>query len=175
MRCTHGCLLFTAFLTVAIPAVAQEITVAGQAAQLDVRPAGERAIRVTLKPTSFKPDFPVNPAIATRSWPAPAVSVREISRSVEREIGNLVVEVRGEPLTLRVKDDRGRQVQEIVFNPDGFAVHRPSFATPEPGLRDTSPHRFTCSSSGLSSLRESSLRARWCRMLTPRRCAGRSA
>jgi alpha-glucosidase/alpha-D-xyloside xylohydrolase len=120
MRCTHVCVLVTALLlTVAIPANAQEITAAGQPAQLDVRPAGERAVRITLKPRSFTPDFPVNPALATRSWPAPALSLREVSRSVDREIAGLSVEVRGEPLTVRIKDDRGRQIQEIVFNPDG--------------------------------------------------------
>jgi alpha-glucosidase/alpha-D-xyloside xylohydrolase len=119
MRRTHACLLVTALLIVAVPAAGQEITAAGQPAQLDVRAAGERAVRVTLKPASFKPDFPVNPAIAARAWPAPALSLRDVSRSVEREIANLVVEVRGDPLTVRVKDDRGRLVQDIVFNPDG--------------------------------------------------------
>ena len=65
-------------LLVPAPASAQGITAAGQPAQLDIRVAGERSIRVTLKPLTFKEDFPVNPAVATRTYPAPALSLREI-------------------------------------------------------------------------------------------------
>jgi alpha-glucosidase/alpha-D-xyloside xylohydrolase len=119
MRCTQACLFVTALLMGASLAAAQEITTAGQPAQLDVRPAGERAVRITLKPVAFEPDFPDNPAIAIRSWRAPALSIRNASRAVERKIGDLIVEVRGTPLTVRVKDDRGRLVQEIIFNADG--------------------------------------------------------
>ena len=70
-----------ALACVAAPAQAQSITAAGQPAQLDIRAAGERSIRVTLKPVSFKDDFPAHPAIADRKYPAPALSVRELIAS----------------------------------------------------------------------------------------------
>src|SRR5215213_554985 len=53
-------------------ASAQQITTAGQPARLDVRVAGERSIRVTLRPLTFTDDFPFNPGVAERSYPAPA-------------------------------------------------------------------------------------------------------
>ena len=46
---------------------AQTITAAGEPAQLDVRAAGERSVRITLKPVSFTDAFPVNPAVVARS------------------------------------------------------------------------------------------------------------
>ena len=69
-------LFLGALLATPAAASAQRITAAGQPAQLDIRAAGERSIRVTLKPISAKEDFPLNPAVATRSYPAAALSLR---------------------------------------------------------------------------------------------------
>jgi alpha-glucosidase (family GH31 glycosyl hydrolase) len=103
-----------------VPSVdAQPITTAGQPAQLDVRAAGDRSIRITLKPASFKDDFPVNPAVVARSYPSPALSLREVKGRVQRKVGALSVEVRTSPLTLRVTNDAGTLIQEIVFENDG--------------------------------------------------------
>ena len=79
------------------PPYAQAVTAAGQPAQLDIRAAGERSIRVTLKPISFKEDFPVNPAVAPRPYPAAALSLREITGPVRKKIGTLTVDVRPNP------------------------------------------------------------------------------
>ena len=100
-------------------ATAQPITAAGQPAQLDVRSAGEHSLRITLKPIGVKEDFPVNPAIADRTYPAPALSLRDIKGPVTKKVGALSVEVKPNPLTLRVTNDAGRVVQEIVFEADG--------------------------------------------------------
>ena len=62
MRSVRRLLFLIAFMAGAAPAFAQAVTAAGQPAQLDIRVAGERSIRVTLKPLTFKEDFPVNPA-----------------------------------------------------------------------------------------------------------------
>ena len=105
-------------------AVAQPITSAGEPAQLDVRVAGDASIRVTLKPLSFKNTFPDNPAIAERAYPAPALSLRELSSPVSRRIGSLTVDVRKDPLTLSVKNSAGQPVQEIVFEQDGTVSFR---------------------------------------------------
>src|SRR5688572_4111502 len=82
------------------PVHAQRITTAGQPAQLDVRVAGERSIRVTLKPTSYAPNFPSTPVVAQRTYPAPIISLRQIASPVSRRVGNFNVQVRPNPLTL---------------------------------------------------------------------------
>ena len=66
---------------------AQEITTAGQPAQLDIRAAGEHSIRVTLKPIAFAGDFPLTPAVTERSYPASAVSLRDITAPATAKVG----------------------------------------------------------------------------------------
>ena len=103
---------------------AQTITAAGEPAQLDVRAAGERSVRITLKPVSFKEEFPVNPAVVARRYAAPALSLRDVTRPVRKTVGALSVEVRPNPLTLRVTNRAGTLIQEIVFESDGTLSFR---------------------------------------------------
>jgi alpha-glucosidase/alpha-D-xyloside xylohydrolase len=103
---------------------AQSITAAGEPAQLDVRAAGERSLRITLKPVGFKAEFPENPAVVARRYAAPALSLRAVTQPVRRTIGALSVEVRPAPLTLRITNHAGALVQEIVFEPDGTLAFR---------------------------------------------------
>src|SRR5688500_15455575 len=119
MRLLPGFLLLSALLASPMTADAQQLTAAGQPAQLDVRSAGEASVRVTLKPVSLKADFPVNPAVAARPYPAPALSVREIARPVARKVGALTIDVRPNPLTLSVKNGAGVLIQELIFEADG--------------------------------------------------------
>ena len=98
---------------------AEQITAAGQPAQLDVRVSGDRSIRITLKPVSHEHAFPSNPAVASRSYPAPALSLRALARPVKRAVGTLNVEVRPNPMTVIVTTSAGQPVQEIVFEHDG--------------------------------------------------------
>jgi len=90
-----------------------------QAAQLDIRAAGERSIRVTLKPESFEGEFPFSPALDERDYPAPAISLREIDEPITEQVGNLKVEVRPGPLRIIVTNADGKPVQELVFEDDG--------------------------------------------------------
>ncbi|MEO5819811.1 MAG: TIM-barrel domain-containing protein [Vicinamibacteraceae bacterium] len=108
----------------AVRAGAQPITTAGAPAQLDVRAAGERSLRITLKPVSFKDDFPVNPAIVDGRRVPPALSLRKLTKPVRRVIGALAVEVRPNPLTLRITNRAGALVQQIVFEQDGSLSFR---------------------------------------------------
>ena len=125
-------------------ASAQQITTAGQPARLEVRAAGERSIRVTLKPASFASEFPSNPGVAERRYQAPAISVRELGRPVKRKVGNLNVEVLPNPLTLVVTGANGQAVQRVTFEADGnlsFALDdRPVLGMGEGGPR---PERGT--------------------------------
>ena len=106
------------------PVNAQLITAAGSPARLDVRAAGERSIRITLSPVGVTGEFPVNPAVVARTYPAPALSLREVTRPVRRKVGPLSVDVRPNPLTLRITNDAGALVQEIVFEQDGTLSFR---------------------------------------------------
>jgi alpha-glucosidase/alpha-D-xyloside xylohydrolase len=98
---------------------ADEIKANNQPAQLDIRPAGGNSIRVTLKPISFKPDFPSTPVLAEREYAAPSMSLREISQPVNAQVGKLNVEVRPRPLTVVVTTADGKPIQSIAFQEDG--------------------------------------------------------
>jgi hypothetical protein len=98
---------------------AAEIKTSDQPAQLDIRPAGKSTIRVTLKPISFKTEFPVNPALAERAYEKPVISLREITRAVKARVGGLNVEVLPSPLTIVASTAEGKPIQEVVFQEDG--------------------------------------------------------
>jgi alpha-glucosidase/alpha-D-xyloside xylohydrolase len=99
------------------PAHAQTIASAGRPAQLDVRLAGDRSLRVTLAPLGI--EVPANPALAARPYPAPALSLRTLTGPVRRKVGAFSIEVRPDPLTVRVTGGAGRLVQAIAFERDG--------------------------------------------------------
>jgi alpha-glucosidase/alpha-D-xyloside xylohydrolase len=103
----------------AATAQAAEIKTNNQAAQLDIRAAGKGSIRVTLKPISFKADFPVNPALDERAYEAPVISLREITRPVTARVGGLNVEVLLTPLTIVATTTEGKPIQNVVFREDG--------------------------------------------------------
>src|SRR6266511_3983625 len=115
----RAAVVFLGSIVIAAACQAAEIKVNNQLAELDIRPAGEHSIRVTLKPISFKPDFPFTPALAERDYPAPAISLREISRPVRAQIGGLNVEVLPTPLTIIAKTMGGKPIQKLVFQDNG--------------------------------------------------------
>jgi alpha-glucosidase (family GH31 glycosyl hydrolase) len=112
-------LVLSLFLAWAQAAEAQAITAAGQPAQLDIRVAGESSLRVTLKPLSLASDLPPNPALADRSYPAPDLSLRVLTRLTQKKVGNFRVEVRPNPLAVVLRNAAGRLVQEVIFENDG--------------------------------------------------------
>ncbi len=98
---------------------AQEITAAGEPAQLDIRMATASSVRITLKPLSFTDDFPYTPAVAEQKYSSPAISLHSLSKAVTKKIGNLTVEVRPGPLTVIITNSKGQDIQRIVFENDG--------------------------------------------------------
>ena len=90
---------------------AQIIKTAGEPAQLDIRVAGDNSIRVTLKPISYKDNFPFNPGVAERSYPSPVISLRKGSNVVNKQVGKLQVQVRFNPLAVLVKNAKGETYQ----------------------------------------------------------------
>ena len=119
MRYLYHLLLVLTFTCCHVIVYAQQITTNGEPAQLDIRIAAENSIRVTLKPVSFKENFPYTPALAERSYPSPVISLRTINNTVKKQVGNLKVEVHSNPVTIIVTNDKNELVQQIKFNDGG--------------------------------------------------------
>src|SRR5204863_452936 len=85
--------------------------------------AGEHSVRITLKPLTFRGDFPATPAVVDRPYPAPAISVRQADAPEQRRVAGMDVEVKGQPLTVIVRR-AGRTIQELVFEADGSVGFR---------------------------------------------------
>ncbi|MGO8055542.1 hypothetical protein AB9E30_35340, partial [Rhizobium leguminosarum] len=84
---TRHCFFFF-FAVVAFTATqAQQITVAAQPAQLNIRSSTEYSIRITLKPLSFKDDFVFTPALAEKTYPKPFISLTKINKPVKKTAG----------------------------------------------------------------------------------------
>lgn len=92
---------------------------AGQPAELQIRAAGERSVRVTLKPISFTSEFPATPAVVDRAYAAPAIRLRSVPRAIQQRLGGLTVNVSPSPLTVTVTNLTGALVQKLVFEADG--------------------------------------------------------
>lgn len=99
----------------------QILTTAGEPAQLVIREAAAHSLRITLKPQSYSVDEPFSPALVDRPYPAPAISLTELSAPVTRTIAGLRVEVLPAPLTIRISTADGHPVQELHFNDSSFS------------------------------------------------------
>jgi alpha-glucosidase/alpha-D-xyloside xylohydrolase len=109
------------FLLVSVHCVSQgpQLTTNGEPAQLNIRTAGENSIRVTLKPESFKPDFPNNPALAERRYAAPVISINSIKAPISKKVGKYNVQVSPDPLTITVTDAKNVFIQRVTFGDSG--------------------------------------------------------
>lgn len=119
MKIVRYILLPVVSMGLCIQSLAADIKVNGAPGQLDIRVAGQNAIRVTLKPQSFQETFPYTPAVSERVYPAPAITLKAVTGTVRRNVGNLQVEVKPDPLSITVKTKKGEMIQSIVFCADG--------------------------------------------------------
>jgi hypothetical protein len=108
-----------ALILLSATAHARPLEIDGVPVELTVRAAGERCLRVTLKPVDHPRDFPENPALVQRSYPEPAIRLREIADPVTATLGELVVSVRGMPLEVTVSGKDGRRIQKLTFGDEG--------------------------------------------------------
>jgi alpha-glucosidase/alpha-D-xyloside xylohydrolase len=106
-------------LAVCAAARAADIRVALRAARLEIRSAGEHAVRVTLQPRDARQDFPYTPALVERPFPEPALRLHEMTEPVHAAVGTLQVDVSGDPLAVTVAAADGRVLQTLTFNADG--------------------------------------------------------
>ena len=91
-------------------------------ARLDIRAAGEAAVRVTIRPIDSKQAFPYTPALIQREYPKPVITLRKLDSNFKprkAKVGHLTVEVTAKPLTVLVTTSDNKPVQKITFTPDG--------------------------------------------------------
>lgn len=92
------------------------------AARLDIRAAGEAAVRVTIRPIDSKQEFPYTPALIQREYAKPVITLRKLDsifKPRKAKVGHLTVEVTAKPLTVLVTTSDNKPVQKITFTPDG--------------------------------------------------------
>src|SRR5581483_2414192 len=99
--------------------LARPIMTAGQPAELKIRAAGSSSIRITLKPQSFTPEFPITPVLPDRDYPNPVLSLREIDKTMKGDVAGLSVEVQPEPLRVVVRGKDGALIQSLIFQDAG--------------------------------------------------------
>ena len=69
---------------------------------------------------SFTDELPFSPTLAAgRTYPAPVISLDQLTAPVTRRVGNLDVTVRPDPLTVEVRRADGAPVQTLRFADDG--------------------------------------------------------
>ncbi|HUS87073.1 MAG TPA: TIM-barrel domain-containing protein [Bacteroidales bacterium] len=110
--------IFTLLLLLPV-SCSQKITTLEQPARLEIREAGEHSIRITLKPTTFEAEFPYTPALAEQEYSDPVISILSLGKQITRKVGNLIVRVSPDPLTVKVTSTEDRIIQEITFMQDG--------------------------------------------------------
>ena len=91
-------------------------------ARLDIRAAGEAAVRVTIRPIDSKQEFPYTPTLIEREYPKPVITLRKLDSNFKprkEKVGHLTVEVTAKPLTVLVTTSDNKPVQKITFAPDG--------------------------------------------------------
>ncbi|HEY9227147.1 MAG TPA: TIM-barrel domain-containing protein [Gemmatimonadaceae bacterium] len=103
---------------------AQQITTDGQPARLDVRAAGDRSVRISLRPIAIGDTAFATPALAERSYGAAAIAVRSLTKPVTATVAGLELDVRPNPLTVTVATSAGRLIQQLVFENDGTLSFR---------------------------------------------------
>jgi alpha-glucosidase (family GH31 glycosyl hydrolase) len=106
------------------PTMARPITTGGQPAVLSIRAAGSDSIRITLKPESYKADFPVTPVLPDRRYPAAALTLRKLDAPVKAEVGGLTVEVEPEPFRIVVRRLDETLIQALTLQNDGDVAFR---------------------------------------------------
>lgn len=116
------------------------ITSYGFPAQLEIRKATDHSLRITLTPDFYEQSLPPSPMLAPRSYPEPALRIKRLDGPVSRQIGNLYVEVRPDPLTLEVQDAEGNLIQSLRFPRNGTMQFQLDDA-PVLGLGEGGPER----------------------------------
>lgn len=99
--------------------ISQELVIAGKPSQLNIRKAAENSVRITLKPLSYKEEYPSNPALSDKVYDKPFVSLRSLDIPQNTESGNIKISISNKPLKIVIKNRKNELIQEIAFRDDG--------------------------------------------------------
>jgi alpha-glucosidase (family GH31 glycosyl hydrolase) len=91
----------------------------GQPAQLDIREAGEKSLRITLKPKDYPREFPEHPGVVDRPYASPVIRLQHVDGAVEQKVGSFFVRVTADPLRVEVKNAGGDHIQTLVWDEKG--------------------------------------------------------
>src|SRR5476651_972678 len=119
-RCFYrGIKLTGLFLSCSYIAFCQQLKTAGQPAQLAIRQVSNNSVRITLKPISYKHDYPYTPALVDRKYNGPAILITSLPQPIKKKIGQSFVEVNPSPLTITVTNLKGQAIQKFTFDDNG--------------------------------------------------------
>lgn len=95
------------------------ILIAGKPGIMNVYKAGINSVRITLISKGHKGPLPSEPVLAHKySSPDLILSITQLKQQVRKKSGSLEVLVKGDPLSVTVKNRKGKIIQELVFNKD---------------------------------------------------------
>ena len=118
--CKKAATVFTAFIFVCSICYAQQIVSDGQPAQLDIRKAGDNSLRITLRPLSYRNEFPYSPALnESVQYSDPIISIREIKTAITKKAGAFTIKISQAPLSVTIFNARDQIVQRVIFENDG--------------------------------------------------------
>lgn len=100
-------------------AVAMPIETAGQPGVLNILVSGDHCLRITLKPASHAPEFPMTPLLFERGHPKPVISLSSLTEPVRAQAAGMGIEVLPDPLRVIVRGDDGSLIQSLTFQADG--------------------------------------------------------
>ena len=99
-------------------ALAGDLRSNGRDAELTIRAAADRCLRITLKPID-QSELPLTPVLVQRDYPKPAIQLRTIDRPRAAQIAGLNVLVDDSPLSITITRPSGHHVQRIEFGGSG--------------------------------------------------------
>jgi alpha-glucosidase (family GH31 glycosyl hydrolase) len=97
---------------------AQPLHVNGMPVRLDIRIAEANSLRITLRPQTYHNDFPYSPALSTKKYGKPVISISE-TKALKKAVGRYTIEITHQPLTVHVFKAKGSLLQEIRFEDNG--------------------------------------------------------
>lgn len=117
---------------------AEDIQVQGKPARLELRPAGQHGIRISLLPDGVESSALSSPMLLDESLEIDAVVLREIDEATKVTVAGFEIRIHDNPLTVEVHRESGEVIQRISFLDDGRLAFEKSDA-PILGLGEGGP------------------------------------
>ncbi|TFH35161.1 MAG: hypothetical protein E4G95_07240, partial [Bacteroidia bacterium] len=106
-------------LVICTSSYGQAITGHGNNPVLEIRPAGENGLRVTIMPESEGGKLPWSPAVNENVAVEPLISMPAPYRNLDYSSGRFNISIKAEPLTITVMNKEGKVIQAVTLSSDG--------------------------------------------------------